>query len=205
VPGDAAPLSRRAVVRAVLAVLWLHPRVVDELGAWAKVLGQEQKAFVATLKSIASTGGDIREALLTPFRPILSLTGMRQSWVVFIAGTRQADRFEVHAIHDDGRVQRLYLRGDDSAQWQARLIEGSRFRNATFFGAWPDKRGKRHRQSVCKILAARAFADDNSIDAITCAFLRRRNVKPGEGPVPTEKRIFNTTIRRATLGSQDTP
>ena len=91
-PGDAAPLSRRAVVRAVLAVLWLltcavaaipdfgrasadanwnDPRVVDGLGAWAKVLGQEQKAFVATLKSIASTGGDIREALLTPFRPIL--------------------------------------------------------------------------------------------------------------------------------------
>ncbi len=219
-PSSSEVSRPRARLRAALALVWLStalvaaipdfgrasadanwndPRVVDELGAWAKALRQEPKAFVATLKDIATVGADIRDVVLTPFRPILKLTGMQQSWVVFIAGTRQADRFEVHATHDDGPVERLYLRGDDSAQWQARLIEGSRFRNATFFGAWPDRRGKRHRSAVCSILARRAFDEDSTISSLTCAFLRRKNVKPGEGPVPTEKRTYSTTIRRETL------
>jgi hypothetical protein len=185
--------------RAKATANWKDPRVIDELSVWAEALGQEPTAFVATLKMIAERGAAIRGVIMTPFKPILKATGIRQSWVVFIAGTRQADRFEVTGHHVDGRAERLYLRGDDTAQWRARLIEGSRFRNATFLAAWPDKRGRRHRASVCHILATRAFDDDKTIDAVTCAFLRRRNVKPGEGPVPTEKRVYETTVTWAAL------
>jgi hypothetical protein len=125
--------------------------------------------------------------------------------VVFVAGTRQADRFEVVGTRLDGSSQALYRRGDDDAQWQAGLIEGSRFRNATFIAAWPDGRGQKRRTSVCRLLATRAFADDPALMSIRCGFLRRRNVKPGEGPIPIEQPTHQLTIPRPAAAADVQP
>jgi hypothetical protein len=193
------------VGRADANALWHDPRIDDELSAWARALGVEPATFKSTLHSVARHGADARSALQRPFKPLLQLTGIRQAWVVFVAGTRQADRFEVVGTRLDGSSQALYRRGDDDAQWQASLIEGSRFRNATFIAAWPDGRGQKRRASVCRLLATRAFADDPALMSIRCGFLRRRNVKPGEGPIPIEQPTHQLTIPRPAAAADVQP
>lgn len=175
---------------------WNDPRVNDELTSWAKALGLPPSAFKRSLQTVVDDLVGVRRLVMKPFRPLLDATGVRQSWVVFVAGTRQADRFEVVGFRDDGTVVDLYRRGDDTAQHDATLIEGSRFRNATFLAAWPDQRGKRWRRRVCDIVARRAFANDDALTSVRCSFLRRRNVKPGEGPIPDETRTLAVTVRR---------
>ena len=175
---------------------WDDPRVNDELTSWARALGLSPSSFKRSLQTMVDDVVGIRRLAMKPFRPLLDATGLRQAWVVFVAGTRQADRFEVVGFRNDGVVVDLYRRGDDTAQHDATLIEGSRFRNATFLAAWPDQRGKRWRRRVCDILARRAFADDDALTSVRCSFLRRRNVKPGEGPIPEEQRTLAVTVRR---------
>ena len=75
-------------------------------------------------------------------QPYLTLSGLTQGWVVFVAGTRQADRFEVIARDARGVGRRLYLRADSTAQGQSRLLEGQAWRNVTFSAAWPDTRSR---------------------------------------------------------------
>ena len=182
---------------------WNDPRVNDELTSWANALGLSPSTFKRSLQTLADDVVGVRRLAMKPFRPLLDATGLRQAWVVFVAGTRQADRFEVVGFRTDGTVVDLYRRGDDTAQHDATLIEGSRFRNATFLAAWPDQRGKRWRRRVCDIVARRAFADKDTLTSVRCSFLRRRNVKPGEGPIPDEKRTLAVTVRRD--GSAVTP
>jgi len=175
---------------------WNDPRITDELAPWAQALGVAPATFKRSLQTAVDDITVARRLVMKPFRPLLQATGLQQSWVVFVAGTRQADRFEVVGVRHDGTVVDVYRRGDQSAQQHAGLIEGSRFRNATFLAAWPDKRGKRWRNRVCAIIARRVFVDDDSLETVRCSFLRRRHVKPGEGPIPEEKRTLSVTVNR---------
>lgn len=49
---------------------------------------------------------------------------------------------------------------------------------------------------MCKVLGQRAF-EDPGIAPIECGFLRRRNLKPGEGALPVEERVNIVAVDRA--------
>ena len=136
--GAALPNTSGSMGRAA----WRDPRVVDELSSWAKVLGTRGSDLERRLYDLAQDWTKVRKALLTPVQPYLTLSGLTQGWVVFVAGTRQADRFEVIARDARGVGRRLYLRADNTAQGQSRLLEGQAWRNVTFSAAWPDTRSR---------------------------------------------------------------
>jgi hypothetical protein len=174
---------------------WQDARVKDELGAWAAVFGVTGAELEVELFAIVSTWESVRTTLLKPVKPWLKLTGLSQGWIVFVAGTRQADRFEVKAFETSGATRVLYRRGDDDKQWEARLLESQAWRNVTFSAAWPGKKSRVWRERACGLLAARAFDDDAAIVRIECAFLRRKNGKPGE-PVGRELRVNAVVVDR---------
>ena len=195
--GAALPNASQGLRRSA----WRDPRVKDELSSWADVFGVTRPALEDTLFDAAKAWQATRKTLLLPLRPYLKLSGITQGWVVFVAGTRQADRFEVLARDDDGDERRLYLRGDDDAQWQSTLLESQAWRNVTFSAAWPDPRSRRWRKRMCKVLANRAFDDDAGISSIECGFLRRRNLKPGEGRAPAEQRVNVAVVPRPAIAA----
>ncbi len=176
--------------------VWRDPRVQDEISSWALALGTDRNSLQHSLFDLAHHWQEARTALLTPLRPYLKLSGLTQGWVVFVAGTRHADRFEVVARDDAGRTRQLYLRGDDEHQWQARLLESQAWRNVTFTASWPDGPSRRWRQRMCRVLAARAFAVDATLTTIECAHWRRRNAKPSSGAVEAEERVNVVVVPR---------
>lgn len=174
---------------------WRDPRVKDEVASWAEVLGTTRPILEEQLFSLAEAWQSTRKTLLTPVRPYLKATGITQGWVVFVAGTRQADRFEVIARDRHRKTRGLYRRGEDDKQWEARLLESQSWRNVTFSAAWPGSRSKEWRARVCRVLAQRAFDDDADIASIECGFLRRKNAKPGE-PRGKESRVNVVVVER---------
>lgn len=184
---------------------WREPRVRHELSVWAERVGMERKAFEESLWGIANAWVKIRAAIVSPFRPYLDVSGVRQSWAMFIAGTRHRDRFQIRG-RDCGVDDRscdwrpLYTRNVDGEDWLKPELEHPRLRSATFRWMWPDH--TRRYSLSCRNLARRAFADEPALQAMQCRF--ERSLSPGPGDpdarkkaAPTWGRVF--VVERADL------
>jgi hypothetical protein len=156
---------------------WRDPRVQFELKTWSRRLGMDQRALEDDLWFLGRAVMETRRAVETPFRPYLDVTGQRQAWAMFIAGSRFRDRFEVRArrcpVADDGcDWQVLFDQNDDDHAFLAPVLENARIRSAVFRWGWPQM--KRSYQRGCDAIAKRAFAADAGVVAVECRFERSR-------------------------------
>lgn len=159
---------------------WREPRVRHELRAWAARLHLEPAAFEEHLWDLATTWVSTRKAIVAPFRPYLSASGVRQSWSMFVAGTRVRDRFQIRAracAVDDPTCdwQAVYTRGVDAEDWLRPVLESPRLRSGTFRWVWPDH-GRRYRLS-CRNLARLLVRERPDVQAVQCRF--ERSIAPG--------------------------
>ncbi|HEY4224070.1 MAG TPA: hypothetical protein VGO62_22095, partial [Myxococcota bacterium] len=137
---------------------WHEPRVRHELDVWAARLGVERRSFEDELWALGQTFQGVRRAMLTPFRPYLNATAQHQAWAMFIAGTRDRDRFEVRARSCSGRDEdcdwrTLYARDDDDHAFLRDILESPRVRSAIFRWGWPQN--KASYQRGCRAIAKR--------------------------------------------------
>jgi hypothetical protein len=170
-PNPAPGMDRRA---------WREPRVRHELNRWATRLGMERAALEDLLWETAHGWIGIRRTLLTPFRPYLALSGVKQNWSMFVAGSRYRDRFQIRAracAPDDRSCEwvAVYTRSVEEEGWWREKLEHPRVRSGTFRWVWPDH--ARRYQQGCVSLARALFAERADAEAVQCRF--ERSVAPG--------------------------
>ena len=179
VPNLALALNRRN---------WSDPRVKRELDAWAARLGVQRGPFEQVLWDVGMGYQSARNVVEGPFRPYYRVTGVRQQWAMFIAGTRTSDRFELRgracAVDDPAcDWELLYTRGDPAHAFLADILSASRMRSEIFRWGWPTSAKSFERG--CKAVAGRAFLESDQLLAVECRFGRYTLPDPGITPVPT--------------------
>lgn len=188
---------------------WREPRVRHELDLWAARLGMERAPFEDRLYKLTRSIQGTRALVETPLRPWLDVTGNKQSWAMFIAGTRDRDRFQVRARTctpsdpSPTEVERcpwiaLYTRGVDEEDFLRDILEHPRVRSATFRWGWPAK--KKAFQRGCAAIARRVFEAKPDVVDVQCRW--ERSASPGphdDGPLPPPRWDREVTIAKATL------
>ena len=164
VPNVASGLDRRA---------WADPRVRRELAVWAERLGVEQPFLEERLYDVAVSFHASRTSMLAPFEPYLDLAGIRQSWLMFSAGTERSDRFGVRmrrCAPVDPRCdwETLYVHGDDARSWRRAELGHPRVRSMIFRWGWPSYRLQYERG--CRAIAQLAFDDFPDAELVECRF-----------------------------------
>ena len=152
---------------------WKEPRVSHELQRWADKLHMQRDSLEEVLWTLGSGITEARQLLRTPFKPYLKVTGQKQAWAMFVAGSRFRDRFEVRArscgVKDpscDWEI--LYFRNDPEHEWMRSDLENARVRSATFRWGWPQ--GQKSYQRGCRAIAWHAFQERADLQIVECRF-----------------------------------
>lgn len=152
---------------------WKEPRVRHELERWATRLAMPREQMEELLFLSGTWLNETRLALRTPFAPYARKVGLKQSWAMFVAGSRTRDRFQIRGRTCAPRStacdwQVLYFRNDQEHTFLRDALETARARSATFRWGWPQ--GKKGYVRGCNALGARAFAADPALVAVECRF-----------------------------------
>lgn len=199
-PNPAVALDRRH---------WKEPRVQAELAAWSKRLGVAPDLLEERMWSLTTAWIDVRKLVLSPVRPYLDASGMRQHWAMFAAGTRHRDRFQLRgrscATPGTGCTWRaLYTTGVEDEDFLRAHIEHPRVRSGSFRWIWPDHRARYRR--ACTALARRAFAAFPDLERVQCRFERSLSPAPRREATPTSPptwhQEFDVTRAMADAGAQ---
>jgi hypothetical protein len=165
---------------------WQEPRVKAELTTWAQRLGMDEPALEDDLWSLGDVVVGFRSAVETPFRPYLRATGQMQTWAMFVAGTRDRDRFQLRTrTCDECAWTVVYQRGDDEHTFLRDVLEHPRIRSAMFRWGWPQLIAMYTRG--CRAIARRTFAELHDVTAVQCRFERSESPWPRDpSPAPGE-------------------
>jgi hypothetical protein len=181
VPDLRAGLDRRA---------WADARAQRELGVWAERLGVEQRELEDRLYAIGLGYERTRQGLTSPLEPYSDISGLRQSWAMFAAGTVESDRFGLRVRRcplGDARCawEPLYVHADDAHAWDRAVLGHPRVRSAIFRWGWPSYAGAYARG--CEALARRVFDALPDVAAVECGFERSTLPSPSlpSPPEPT--------------------
>jgi hypothetical protein len=201
---------------------WREPVVRHELQLWADRLGTSRRALEAALWEVGKRAADVKADLDAPFRAYRDLTGMKQTWTMFVAGPAFQDRWQIRAFtrplaegHGSGSIgglgegdgaEILYERGDPERRWMAPIIESPRIRSAVFHFSFA-ARQKMHRRA-CRAFARVAFRERPDVTAIECRTRRTKTPSPRAPTVTVrgdEDRFAQpVTVRRRAAASGST-
>lgn len=179
---------------------WKEPRVSHELQRWADKLSMDRDQLETILFTLGNFVTDARQALRTPFKPYLKVSGQKQAWAMFVAGSRFRDRFQIRGrTCDTGRTECewevLYFRNDDDATWMKDTLENARVRSATFRWGWPQ--GQKSYQRGCKAIAVRAFRERSDLNVVECRFEQTTSPDPRKPDAPpSEPKFSRSRIER---------
>jgi hypothetical protein len=194
IPDPSQGLDRRA---------WKDPRAQRELKTWAERLGVQQAPLEEFLFDAGKKYQDARNVFVAPFKPYMQTTGLRQSWAMFGAGTKQRDRFQVRAracpVDDDTCAWRdLYVHGTDEHSWRIEWLAHPRARSGIFRWGWPTH--KKTYARGCRAIARRAFDDFPELTAVQCRFFAELAPSPRDAaPAPPGRYDREVTVLRADL------
>lgn len=212
-----APLSRRAVVRAILIALVLavhglkaaplprpvseatfkRPETQEELRRWmglvdALGLPLTQKQVKSISQTVGGQVGRARWRVMKPFKPLFDLTGTGQGWALFATPDSHPQRLEVWIETASG--ERLVSRRTDRRfDYLGRTLAFRRVR-----GVYDSVTGKAKPQYTrfCRWVADRAFDDFPEAERVRVQQVRTHTVLPWEAPDPKETVKFVREIPR---------
>ena len=187
---EAIPDLRMGLDRKV----WKEPRVRHELDRWATRLGVPRDQMEELLFASGTWINDTRLMLRTPFGPYVKAIGLKQSWAMFVAGSRHRDRFQIRGrtcapAEATCEWAILYFRNDDEHVFMKDTLENARVRSATFRWGWPP--AKKSYGRGCDAIAARAFAARSDMFAVQCRFEKTTAPDPRPGAAPQEAPEFS--------------
>lgn len=173
--------------------MWKEPRVRHELDRWARRLGMPRDEMEDLMFLAGTTIHEGRGMLRAPFSPYVKAVSLRQSWAMFVAGSRHRDRFQIRARTCEPQSsacdwQVLYFRNDDDAQYMKSILENARVRSATFRWGWPT--AKKSYTRGCDAIGARLFAERPELVAVECRYEKTTSPDPREGAPPQEAATF---------------
>lgn len=173
---------------------WKEPRVSHELDRWAQRLHMDREQMEDILWTLGRGITDARQALRTPFKPYTKLSGQKQAWAMFVAGSRFRDRFQIRVracgLKDptcDWEV--VYFRNDPEKRWMASVLENARVRSATFRWGWPQ--GQKSYQRGCRAIAKRMFAERDDVQYVQCRFEQTSSPDPRKPDAPQSEPVFS--------------
>lgn len=186
---EAIPDVRMGLDRKV----WAEPRVRHEIERWSTRLGMQREQLEELMFRSGTFLNGSRLALRTPFGPYARLVGLKQSWAMFVAGSRHRDRFQVRGrscapASSACEWETLYLRNDDDHAFMAETFENARVRSAVFRWGWPP--AKKSYTRGCDAIGARAFAARPELSAVECRFEKTTAPDPRTGAPPPEAATF---------------
>lgn len=195
IPGLSEGLDRRN---------WREPRVRQELDVWAERLGLERNGLEERLADVVKTAQSVRTALRKPVEPYLQLSGMKQSWTMFMAGTPERDRFQIRGrscpVSDESCSWiPLYTQGETTTGNWREVLEHPRVRSQVFRWGWARKNASY--RAGCRSLARRMFAEHVEFTTVECRF--ERSTAPGprqRSPLPAPSWGRAMVVERGTLG-----
>lgn len=171
------------------------PAGKQELAQWVSLLGgigiqtdQEELGDIVMAFSKGSRG--TRRWLLTPFRPLFRITAAQQGWGLFAYPDTHPHSLLVTIKRDD-KWSTVYDSADPEKRWSGHLIHYRRIR-ATYN---PAIRPPSSYSGFVTWIAARAFAEDPSIQAVAVKMRRSHTVLPGEPPDESRQKIRWTRVR----------
>ena len=151
--------------------VWADARARRELDRWATLIGVERETFEETVFGLGVGYQKTRETLLSPFEPYLSAAGLRQSWLMFNAGTEQSYRFGVRARRCEGRDcdwETLFVHADPDHDWRAAQLGHPRVRSMIARWSWSSFRASY--EHGCGAIANLAFDDFPDARVVQCRF-----------------------------------
>lgn len=163
----ALPNVGRGLNRAV----WADPRARRELTIWADRLGMERPALEDHLYAVGVGYQETRDALERPFAHYLAAAGLRQSWLMFNAGTEQSYRFGVRMRRCDGRDcdwEPLFVHAHPEHTWRANQLGHPRVRSMIARWSWSSFRP--NYDHGCRAIANLAFDDFPDARVVQCRF-----------------------------------
>jgi hypothetical protein len=186
--------------------LWKDERVQSELDTWAAKLGANRDAFEDVLWNFGTWATTAHAVLDAPFVPYSRLSGNRQRWPMFGAGSPESDRLEVRAraCPDDADPacvwQLLYRTGSTDARFLADVLEAPRVRSLVSKATYRGYGGVRKR--MCRAVAYTVLSARLDLNEVECSFMRHKAPKPGRDVPLTsaEQRERAVLITRAQLG-----
>ncbi|MGE0789489.1 MAG: hypothetical protein AB7S26_27690 [Sandaracinaceae bacterium] len=185
--------------RALDRRAWGDPRAQAEMVSWASRFGTEPRALEDTLYAIVVDYQAIRAEVLTPFEPYMRYAGLRQSWLMFTAGTRESDRFGVRmrrcAPEDPScEWEDLYIHADPGHDWRASQLGHPRIRSMIFRWSWPSYAEQYDRG--CRAIAQLAFAEFDDARVFQCRFERTVLPTPDQPDTPEPEWGRELTVYR---------
>jgi hypothetical protein len=175
---------------------WRDPRARRELQLWADRFGMERPRFEERIYAIGVAAQDVRVAMSEPFGPYMRMTGLRQSWAMFAAGTEMSDRFGLRVrrcpLEDRScEWEMIYIHADPERAWRRSVIGHPRIRSAIFRWSWPSYVGNYERG--CNAIARLVFRDFPDVTAVQCGFESSTTYSPSNpsppAPVWTRPRV----------------
>lgn len=192
VPNVARALDRRS---------WADARIQREMRVWSGRFGLEPEELEERLYDLAVGYHEVRSAITRPFEPYMDLTGMRQSWLMFNAGTEESDRFGVRMrrceLADPCYWEPLYVHADPEHDWRAAQLGHPRVRSMIFRWGWPSYHERY--EGGCRAIAAMAFDDFSDAEVVQCRFERTFLASPPNPDPPPPEWGRPLTFRREEL------
>lgn len=188
-----------SIARGVDRRSWSDPRVQHEMSVWSARFGMEQRPFEEQLYELVLSYQEVRGFLNTPFDPYMSYAGLRQSWLMFNAGTRVSDRFGVRikrcALADRScDWEWIYLHADDELDWRRAQIGHPRLRSMIARWGWVTYRERY--TAGCQAIAEMAFEDFDDAQVVECGFSRTHLRAPDEPEAPEPEWGRTRHVRR---------
>lgn len=179
---------------------WKEPRVAHELQRWADRVHMQRDDLEEILFFLGSAINDTRQALRTPFKPYLRVSGQKQAWAMFVAGSRFRDRFQIRGRSCGAKDpscdwEILYFRNEPEHVWMKGVLENARVRSATFRWGWPQ--GQKSYQRGCRAIAWRAFHERDDLKLVECRFEQTEAPDPRKPDrVPSEPIYSRERVER---------
>ena len=170
---------------------WKNPTVQAELQTWTTTFNAAGVEVTSVeleehLWNLAQHYMAIRKGILRPFRTYYKYFGADQNWRLFVAPHMYPSKLHIDVFIDDNWVP-LY-RPFSIHQWNANIIETSRFRPAIFRYSWT--RYKRHYRKMGLYFAKRAAEDFPTATKMRTRWWQQKSPSPEQlldGNLPTGK------------------
>jgi hypothetical protein len=172
---------------------WKERTVQAEFAMWAARFGMQEPVFEDRLWAFASVYQHVLDVILTPVDEWEDLSGMSQSWKMFVAPHRFPSRLQIQArTSPDAEWETVFEERSETAMWHAEIFDTERLRSAIFRWSWPNFVRSYH--NACEAFANLLFAERADVQAMRCRF------QTGASPSPEEVR--EGRIPKKTWGNQ---
>jgi hypothetical protein len=185
---------------------WSDERATREFDSWARTFHTDRQVLEDTLFELGKLAMSIHGALDAPFQPYIKVSGLKQRWSMFTAGTPFADAYQLRGRLPDGSWLPLYDQAL-GARHLAHLIENPRVRSVVSSCSWPHN--ARRNKKLCAIYARRLFASSDeslrALNAIECSFVRSdlRDPNNPSAVLRAPKRFGIVLVERGDFGAAE--